>query len=324
MVLQFVVNGVVVGGIFVMGAIGLSLIYGVRNFANFAHGELMALGAYVAYTVHSQFAGFHLNIVYAAAVAFFVVSFVGILLEYTVFHRLEGRGVVAPLIASFGLFFIIQNLVRIIWSSTQRVYLLPKTFLGHPTRQGIQLAFGISLTVVQIFTLIIAVIFVTVLHILLKYTKIGKAMRATSDNFELAKVTGINTWLVIMVTWFIGAGFAAVGGVLLGLNTQLRPTMGFNILLFLFAAVILGGIGSAYGALLGGLTIGIASEVSKYLLFLNGIDSAYSPAVAFAVLVVMLIVRPQGILGGEPIAEDIRRLGMRVRKLARRIAALAR
>ncbi len=204
------------------------------------------------------------------------------------------------------------------------MYLLPETFLGHPTRQGIQLAFGISLTIIQIFTLIIAVIFVTVLHILLKYTKIGKAMRATSDNFELAKVTGINTWLVIMVTWFIGAGFAAVGGVLLGLNTQLRPTMGFNILLFLFAAVILGGIGSAYGALLGGMTIGIASEVSKYLLFLSGIDSAYSPAVAFAVLVIMLIVRPQGLLGGEPIGEDIRRLGIRIRQLARRIVALAR
>ncbi len=316
MVLQFVINGVVVGGIFVMGAVGLSMIYGIRNFANFAHGELMALGAYVAFALHSQFGAFHVNIVLAAAVAFFVVSFVGIMMEVTIFHRLEGRGVVAMLIASFGLFFVIQNLVRILWGTTPRLYILPQTFLGHPTRQGIQLAFGISLTIVQIFTLIIAVILVSVLHVLLKYTKLGKAMRATSDNFELAKTTGINTWLVIMATWIIGAGFAAVGGVLLGLNTQLRPGMGFAVLLFLFAAVILGGIGSAYGALLGGMIIGIASEVSKYLLFINGIDSAYSPAVAFAVLVVMLIVRPQGLLGGEPISQDIRRLGQRIRRLA--------
>ncbi len=324
MVLQFIVNGIVVGGIFVMGAIGLSLIYGIRNFANFAHGELMALGAYVAYTLHSQFEGLHVNIVLAATAAFFVVSFVGILLEYTVFRRLEGRGVVTPLIASFGLFFVIQNLVRIIWGPMVHQYILPPTFLGHPTRQGIQLAFGVSLTIIQIFTLIIALILVTILHIILKYSKLGKAMRATSDNFELAKTTGIDTRLVIMVTWFIGAGFAAVGGVLLGLNTQIRPEMGFLILLFLFAAVIVGGIGSAYGALLGGMAIGITSEVSKYLLFLNGIDSAFSPAVVFAVLVAMLIVRPEGILGGEPITKDIRRLGMRIRKLARKIAALGR
>ncbi len=324
MVLQFIVNGVVVGGIFVMGAIGLSLIYGIRNFANFAHGELMALGAYVAYTLSTQFEGFRVNIVLAAGVAFLLVSFVGILLEYVVFRRLEGRGVVAALIASFGLFFIIQNLIRIVWGTTPRLYFLPATFLGHPTRQGIQLAFGISLTIVQIFTLIIAVILVTVLHLLLKYTKLGKAMRATSDSFELAKSTGINTWLVIMATWFIGAGFAAVGGVLLGLNTQLRPGMGFSVLLFLFASVILGGIGSAYGALLGGMVIGITSEVSKYLLFINGLDPAYSPAVAFAVLVVMLIVRPQGLLGGEPIIEDIKRLGTRIQRLGRWIAARGR
>lgn len=324
MVLQFVVNGVVVGGIFVLGAVGLSLIYGIRNFANFAHGELMALGAYVAFTLNNMFEGVQVNIILAAVVAFFVVSFVGVLLEYTVFHRLEGRGVAAPLIASFGLFFIIQNLVRIIWGTRPEQYYIPETFLGYSTRTAIPLAFGISLTLIQMFTLLIAFILVTFLHILLKYTKLGKAMRATSDNFELAKVTGINTWLVIIWTWFIGAGFAAVAGVLLGLNTQLRPIMGFQVLLFLFAAVILGGIGSAYGALLGGLAIGIANEVSKFLLSSVGVDSAFSPAVAFGVLVIMLIVRPEGILGGEPIWEDIKRLGVRMQQLARKIAAMVR
>lgn len=304
-----------------MGAIGLSLTYGIRNFANFAHGELMALGAYVAFTFNNMFEGVHVNIVLAAVVAFFVVSLVGVTLEYTVFHRLEGKGVVTLLIASFGLFFILQNLVRLIWGTSPRLYFIPETLFGFSTREAIHLAFGISLTIIQMFTLLIAVILVTFLHLLLKYTKLGKAMRATSDNFELAKVTGINTWLVIIWTWFIGAGFAAVAGVLLGLNTQLRPIMGFQVLLFLFAAVILGGIGSAYGALVGGLAIGIANEVSKFVLFSYGIDSAYSPAVAFGVLVIMLIVRPEGLLGGEPIWEDIKRLGIRMQQLARKIAA---
>ncbi len=284
----------------------------------------MALGAYLAYTLNNMIEGFHVSIVLAAVFAFFVVSFVGILLEYLVFRRLEGKGIAAPLIASFGLFFIIQNLVRILWGTTIRIYDLPKTILGHPIQSGISLGFGISLPPVKILTLIVAVIFVTFLHILLKYTKLGKAMRATADNFELAKVTGIDTRLVIMVTWFIGAGFAAIAGVLLGLTTQLRPTMGFDVLLFLFASVILGGIGSAYGALLGGMAIGITSEVSKFVLFSNGIDSAFSPAAVFGVMVAVLIIRPQGILGGEPILEDFKRLFKRMKEMAGTVVAFGR
>lgn len=325
---QFVVNGIVVGGIFVLGAIGLSLIYGIKNFANFAHGELMTLGAYVAFVLNAQFAGLEVNIVVAAIVAFVALSLVGVLLEYAIFRRLEGRGVVAALIASFGLFFVLQNLVRIIWGTQVRLYEIPSTLFGLPTIVNIQLLPGVGLTLIQIFTLVVALGLVVFLHLLLKYTKLGKAMRATADNFELAKTTGINTGLVIVWTWVIGAGFAAIGGVLLGLNTQLRPIMGFQVLLFLFAAVILGGIGSAYGALVGGLAIGIANEVSKFYLFqaqqsgiaaIRWLEPAYSPAVAFGVMVVMLIVRPEGLLGGAPLTEDLRRVALRFHRATRRV-----
>ncbi len=228
----------------------------------------------------------------------------GILFEHSIFRPLQYRGPVPSLIASIGLAFILQNVISAIYGTDQR-------FFSVSSGVGIDVGGGIVLTMVKQYTIIIGVLLVVLLHLVLRYTKLGKAMRATSDNLDLARVTGINVRWVIIWTWVIGAGFAAIGGILLGLNAQVKPLMGFGILLFMFAAVILGGIGSAYGALLGGFVIGITNEVAK----------AWSPAFPFAIMVTMLLIRPEGLLGGEPLVRwDIVRAS--VSRFAQRIRGL--
>ena len=371
MIHQFIINGIALGSIFVLGAVGLSLIYGVRNFANFAHGDILMLGAYVAFTFNVIFAWNWVSVADSVAVAavllgiaavglggalglrlFFrargappsprrrglpllflligilalgtslpilnlvrlgisevalptglLVSGVaaivgtglaGILFEHSIFRPLQYRGPVPMLIASIGLAFILQNVISAIFGTDQ-------DFFSVSSGVGIDVGAGIVLSMVRQYTIVIGVLLVVVLHLLLRYTKLGKAMRATSDDLDLARVTGINVRWAIIWTWVIGAGSAAIGGVLLGLTAQIKPLMGFGILLFMFAAVILGGIGSAYGALLGGFVIGITNEVSKALLFRAGYDAAWSPAVPFGIMVGMLLIRPEGLLGGDPL-----------------------
>ena len=189
------------------------------------------------------------------------------------------------LISSFGVALILRSLIQLIWGGDQQVY-----------RRGIQRSLtwaGLSIKPDQITIVLGAVILVLALHLFLQYTRTGKAMRAMADNVDLAQVTGINTEQIVMWTWVLGAITACAAGVFLGLDTRLHPTMGWRLLLSIFAAAILGGIGKPYGAIAGGLLLGIASELSTLF-----ISPAYKSAVAFAILVVMLIVRPTGLMGG--------------------------
>ncbi len=287
-------QGLVDASIIIPGAVGLSLIYGIRKFANFAHGELMTLGGYTAFMLNVQFA---MPLYWGFLVAPIVLAVVGILLELQIFSKLDGRGPIYPLVASIGLSLFLQNLVAVIWGTgiTSYRYAAPLdwTLLG-----------GISLNPYKgALTIVLAIVFMVLVHVLLTYTTLGKAMRATSDNAELARATGIRTERVILWTWVVSSALAAVGGILIGLARDVRPTMGFDLLLVIFSAVILGGIGSAYGAMLGGLVIGLATDISiPYLSWLqqnaglvNG--ASYSQAIAFIIMVVVLLVRPEGILG---------------------------
>jgi branched-chain amino acid transport system permease protein len=161
-----------------------------------------------------------------------------------------------------------------------------------PGNPALDLPLGIRVRADQLFILVLAIVLVVAIYFLLEKTRMGKAMRATADNPELAQVRGINTERVIAWTWMLGGGLAAAGGAMLGLTSQLRPEMGFFLLLPMFAAVIMGGIGNPYGALLGALIVGVAQQVSSA--FLN---PAYGPAVAFVLMVLTLLIRPQGLLG---------------------------
>ncbi len=295
MVVEFILSGLVDASIILFGAIGLSLLYGVKRFANFAHGDMMTLGAYLAFYFAVSTRG---NLIFGLLASIVIMAVVGIILEVLVFTRLDGKGPIAPLIAAVGLSFILQNLVGFLFGGTQRVYpgqLVDNWIVGpfsiNPIRDFIPLVAGFSAA--------------AGILLLLRFTKLGKAMRAMADNPELARTSGVNTRTVTYATWAIASGFAAAGGVMLGVNQGLSLQMGFNVLLLLFTAVILGGIGSVPGSILGALTIGFADAIFFPFAIALNIPTTWYLTVPFTLMVIMLIIRPSGLLG-RPIGREER------------------
>jgi len=298
-ILQYTLAGFRLSSIVIVAAIGLTVIYGIRGFANFAYGDLMTLGAYVALFVNMNLA---LSLIWGAIVSFLALAVVGILLEVLIFARLEGRGPVPPIVASVGVGLIIQNGIN--WGGTTQQWIF-----RIPAVTEIPIVPGIGFHWIRDFgTFVVGIGFVVSVHLLLTYTNLGKAMRATADNLELAKATGINTKRVTYAAWALSCSFASTAGILLGLIGVLSPTMGFNVILLIFAAVIVGGIGSPYGAVLGGLVIGLSQEMSvPLLIWLERPDvlhlehsTAYKVAIPFIVMIGVLIFRPWGIAGRPP------------------------
>lgn len=281
-VLQLLVHGVVLGSIITLGAIGVSLLFGILRFAHFAHGDIMTVGAYLALLFVTTL-GWPIWLALILAMAGGVVIAVGI--DRVLYRPLRRSAPVILLVASVGVALILRSVVQFIWGPDTQVYAQEIQF---PVR-----VFDIRIKPDQITIVVSAAVLVTLLHLFLKHTKLGKAMRAMADNRDLARVTGIDTDLVVVWTWVIGGALAVAGGVFLGIDTRLQPTMGWHLLLPVFAATILGGIGRPYGAIVGGMVVGIASELST-MVFLP----AYKPAVAFALMVVMLVFKPTGLFGG--------------------------
>lgn len=281
--LQLVINGLVLGSIIALAAIGLSMIYGILNFANFAHGDFLTLGAYLTF-VFSAMLGIHFILAGVAAVV--ITALVAVCCDYAIWKpmRKKGAGRVTLIIISTGLALFLRNLIIFLWGPDIKRYDLP-------VKRGIELG-SVVITQNQIAVIIVALICMFLVHYLLKKTTIGKAMRALSDNIDLAKASGIDVDHVIRYTWAIGMAMAAVGGILYGLITNINPNMGWFMLLPMFAAVILGGIGSPYGAMVGGVVIGLAQELSTAIL-----PTEYKLAVAFVIMIAVLLVRPRGILG---------------------------
>jgi len=301
-VAELIVYGIVLGSIIALGAIGLTLVYGILRFANFAHGDLMTAGAFIAFFLVTGLfpwlgipdttfgsLSFGWRMAFAFPIGMFCVAVVSILLDRILYRplRLKRSGSVILAMSALGASFIIRMIVLILWGADYRLY-RPGVL-----RPAIQLPLEIKIRPDQIFLLLVVLTLVILLYLFLQRTKMGKAMRATSDNMELARVSGIDTERVIIWTWGIGGALAGAGGILYGIDVQLHSGMGWNFLLPLFAATIMGGIGNMYGALIGGLVMGVAQQVSTaYLL------PTYKPAVAFIVMIVILLVRPQGIFGG--------------------------
>lgn len=282
---QFVLNGLIIGSTIALAAIGLTLIFGILDFINFAHGEYLTLGAYSAFVLNVTFG---LPFLVAALVAIPITVALALGIDRVVFYPLRRKGVggLALLITSVGLSIILRNSIEMVWSSEPRR-------LSASGGEAIAVA-GVRITVVQIAIILVSLLLMVAIHLLLTRTVLGISMRATASNQALALSSGVNTERVVMWTWIIGAGLTAIAGVLIGLNTVIRPSMGFGLLLVMFAAVILGGIGDPYGAMLGGLAIGMAQEVSVAF-----ISAAYKPAVAFTIMVVLLLWKPEGLRGGE-------------------------
>ena len=212
-----------------------------------------------------------------------------LLIEFLIYKRLRrgGAGAVVLAMSSLGVAIILRSVTYLIWGPQPRYYV-------HAIQPALQLPFDIKIKPDEIFIVCLAFVLVVALYLFLNRTKMGKAMRATADNVELARITGIDTGRVISWTWGIGAALAAIAGILYGLEAQLLPIMGWTFLIPLFAAAILGGIGNPYGALAGAMVVGISQQVSTAF-----ISPAYKPAVAFIIMIIILLVRPRGIFGSK-------------------------
>ena len=280
--LQIAFFGLVLGGIITLGAVGVSLLFGILRFANFAHGDMMTLGAYLALVF--VVLGFPILAAFPLAVAISAGIAVGV--DQVLYRRLRRTAPVILLISSFGVALILRSVIQIVWGPDTQNY---EQAIRFPWK-----VMGLHIKPDHVTILVGAAVLVTALHFFLQYTRVGKAMRAMSDDPDLARVTGINTEAVVIWTWIIGGGLAAAAGVFLALDTRLIPHLGWNVLLPVFAAALLGGIGKPYGAIVGGLIIGLATELSTLVL-----PAVYKPAVAFAIIVGLLIVRPTGLFRGK-------------------------
>lgn len=280
--LQLIVNGVIAGSIYAMFAVGLTMVYGVFRFINFAHGELITWGAYLG--LMFSMPPFSLPLYLAAVPALVITVGIGLAQDWLVYRPLRQSNPIAVLIASIGLSYLLRNAIRLFWGSDLQTFDLPLS-------EGI-LAAGIFITRTQVLMVLSALVFLGLLYWILTKTLLGKSLRAVSDNMELAAIMGINMNKVTSTVWILASVFAGSGGILLALDTSMDPMMGMTSLIKAFAAVLLGGAGNVWGALLGGLFIGIAENVSVAF-----ISPDYKDFISFCVVFGLLLFKPKGIFG---------------------------
>ena len=289
---QLFVNGIAVGSIIALAAVGLTLTNGILRLPNFAHGDFMTLGAYMALLFDTQIldsviGNTELRIWVAIALGS-TITIAGFLLsEYLIWKPMRSRRANSTtlIIISIGLALFLRNGIIFIWGGGNQSYDLPV--------QTARASVGLKIPYYRLVVIGLALLAVVGLHLLLQNTKIGKAMRAVADDLDLASVSGIDVQRVVLWTWIIAGGLTALSGGLYALIQTARPNMGWFLIMPMFASIILGGIGNPYGAIVGAFIIGIAQEVSTYW-----IPTEYKVAVALVVMVLVLLVKPQGLFRG--------------------------
>ena len=285
----YLIPGIVIGSIYALGAIGISLIFSILRIAHLAHGDLIALGAYFALFGVMELGW---SPYMALPLAMVLTAAASVVLDRLCYRPLRRMRTVMVIIASFGVALMLRSAIMLIWGPGTEVY-----------QSGIQRPMiwaGLRLQEKHLFIVGAAVVLVALLHLFLTRTTTGKAMRAVSDDPDLARICGIRTEAVIRAMWGLAGCLCAAAGVFLGLDTQIHPLMGFSLLLPMFAAAILGGIGKPYGAIVGGMVIGLAEELSTYPLFGDPLVSpTYKAAIAFTLMVLMLLWRPTGLFKGK-------------------------
>jgi neutral amino acid transport system permease protein len=282
-VAQTGLNGLSLGSVYALGAVGLTLVYGILKLVNFAHGDFLTFGAYMAFLVNVTWGG---PLILGIVFGILATAMLGVAFERIMWGpmRARGAGLLQLLLMSIGLAFLIQNTIQFIWGSQIRTLDVNVT----DTVEFLGLRIGRT----ELIVIVIGFVTLIAIGLMLKYTLLGKRMRALSDNFDLAETSGIDTSRIVLYTWIFAGGLAGLAGVMAGAVTDVKPQLGFELLLPIFAAVILGGIGDAFGALAGGIVLGLVIEWSTLV-----IEPRWKIAVGFAVLIIVLIVRPQGIFG---------------------------
>jgi branched-chain amino acid transport system permease protein len=317
------ISGSVLGCIYALGAIGVTLIFGILRFAHFAHGDMMTMGGFIAFLL--ALAATAMGIVAPVPTGFLVLPFAMVIaaglalaIDKGFYAPLRKRGArpVTLLIASIGVTMMIQGLIRLFFGTGTY------SFFETETKQLVRIPVPlegvtrtINFTQPQLLMLVVTVIAVLALHLFLTRSRLGKAMRAMADNADLAQVSGINTQLVVRVTWVVAGALACMAGTMLALDVSLKSDLAFNIVLPIFAAAIVGGLGQSYGAIAGGFLIGFAETLAVFnwaillrpfkdwLPFvippeLALVPTEYKLTVAFVILVVVLLWRPTGIFKG--------------------------
>jgi neutral amino acid transport system permease protein len=282
-VAQTGLNGLSLGSVYALGAVGLTLVYGILKLVNFAHGDFLTFGAFMAFLMNVTWG---LPLVFAVFFGMAMTALLGVLFERVMWGPMRARkaGLLQLLLMSIGLAFVIRYGIQYVWGTEIRS--LDVNDIATVEFLGLRIGRTEFIVIIIGFAVLIAI------GLMLKFSLLGKQMRALADNLELAETSGIDTSRVILYTWLFAGALAGLAGVLAGAVTDVRPTLGFGLLLPIFAAVILGGIGDAFGALAGGMVLGI----SEAMMVTYGNDS-YRTFAGLLLMLAILLVRPRGILG---------------------------
>lgn len=282
-VAQTGLNGLTLGTIYALGAVGLTLVYGILRLVNFAHGDFLAFGAYMAYVVNVTW-----GMPLATAIFFAMVStaLLGLLWERLMWGpmRAKGAGFLQLILMSIGLAFLLRSTIQWFWGTEIRR-------LDVNVTDSVSFL-GLRIGQTELIVVLVGILVLVAVGLMVRFSLLGKRMRALSDNLDLAETAGIDTRRVILYTWLFAGALAGLAGVLSGALTNLRPELGFELLLPIFAAVILGGIGNPFGALTAGLVLGVMIEWSTLV-----VEPRWKVTFGFVALIIALVIRPQGIFG---------------------------
>ncbi|MEX0343548.1 MAG: branched-chain amino acid ABC transporter permease [Rhizobiaceae bacterium] len=299
--IQNLADGILVGSVLSLGAIGLTMVMHMLRFANFSHAELLSIGAYSALVFDAVYSAIFpfmaakigpLSMTWALALsmvfAIAITACSALLIDKLVFRRVRELGSELSMVfAAFGVALIIRNVIGLFFGLGTHLYSKDIVFAVVVSRDPLLL-----IKPDQVFTLVAALAIMIVLHFVLSRTTLGYALRAVAENPDLAQVNGIRLSHMIALVWLVGGALAAIAGVFYGLTNQISPIIGRDLVLPIFAATIVGGIGSIYGAVAGGFIVGIAANVSLIVL-----PSGYIPSVPFIIILVVLLIRPNGLFG---------------------------
>lgn len=281
-ILQLLVNGIIAGATYAVAAIGYHMVYGALKFVNFAHGSVAVFGAYIAWSLSVGF--LHLGLVPAFILAVILTALLGMFIERVAYRPLRHAPKLAPMATAMAVALMLDSTTMMVIGSDIKRFDIPVV-------EGIQ--FGpVFITPVQIAILLASIFFLVIIGLLLSLTRLGKSIRAVADNPELAEVCGISSNNVISATFGIGSALAAAAGILIGMDVALQPTMGFVIMVKSYAAVVLGGLGNVYGAVIGSFIIGLAENLGVMI-----IPPVWKDAIAYGILILVLFIRPSGLFG---------------------------
>lgn len=291
---QHFINGLTLGGIYALIALGYTMVYGILKFINFAHGEILMIGTYMGLFSYNFLRG-DSPLGTWTLIAFFIAMLIGMIcsallgvfVERVAYKPLRRAPRLAPLLSAIGVSFILSNLAALLWGTKSKK-------LDYPFDNTAFTIGGVAITPHQIMILVVTVIMMVALKLFIDRTRMGKAMRATSLDQDVASLMGINVNRVISLTFAIGSALAATAGFLVALNFKVYPTMGTMAGLKAFVAAVVGGIGNITGAMVGGILLGLLETFGVAIL---GIPQGLKDTIAFGVLILILLLKPEGLLG---------------------------